>query len=376
MPKSTDRGNPTADQHLLSNLLADEVDRVKDWLHGVRQEAPEKDMRASLSQRPLSEAERLRIVYEMITNPHEEGGAGIIAQEGEWENVDSIFPLHDDAFNNSWLKSWSTRYTPNIEDLDQVRDKFGEKVAFYFAFLQSYFAFLIFPAAIGFTAWLMLGGYSVVYAIINGLWCVTFVEWWKHQEADLAVRWGVRGVSGIQIARREFVHEKEVKDQVTGEVVKVFPATKRLSRQLLQVPFALAAVLLLGTLIATCFGIEIFISEVYNGPFKGYLVSYGGELPGVSVQADSSTGLPSHRPAHDLHPDAHDNTDGLCQASERFRKLPEHRRLRCSLDPEGVRVGLHHLLHGYLPDGVRLCSFWELHRAVPRCLWSHGEVLR
>jgi hypothetical protein len=44
-------------------------------------------------------------------------------------------------------------------------------------------------------------------------------------------------------------------------------------RQLLQVPFALLAAVALGAIIATCFAIEIFISEVYNGPLKGYLVS-------------------------------------------------------------------------------------------------------
>jgi hypothetical protein len=60
---------------------------------------------------------------------------------------------------------------------------------------------------------------------------------------------------------------------VTGETIGVFPAMKRLWRQLLQIPFALTAVLALGTLIATCFAIEIFISEVYSGPFKSYLVS-------------------------------------------------------------------------------------------------------
>lgn len=108
---------------------------------------------------------------------------------------------------------------------------------------------------------------------MNGLWCVTFVEYWKRQEIDLGVRWGVKGVSSIQQKRRDFKHEKEVRDPVTGETVRIFPATKRLGRQLLQVPFALLAALALGTLIATCFGIEIFLSEVYNGPGQSLLVS-------------------------------------------------------------------------------------------------------
>jgi len=148
-----------------------------------------------------------------------------------------------------------------------------EQIAFYFAFTQSYFTFLLFPAAFGAVAWLFFGHFSPVYGIVNALWCTVFTEWWKHQEVDLAVRWGVRGVSRIEQKRKNFQHETLITDPVTGEQVGIFPVKKRLQRQLLQIPFALAAASLLGTLIATCFGIEVFISEVYNGPLQWVLVS-------------------------------------------------------------------------------------------------------
>jgi anoctamin-10 len=151
-------------------------------------------------------------------------------------------------------------------------DADSPQIAYYFAFLQSYFSFLIFLAVFGFSCWVLLGYFSPVYAIVNGLWCTVFVEWWKRQEADLAIRWGVRNVSAIQEKRREFKYEKEIKDPITGETVQWFPAKERLKRQLLQVPFALVAAIALGTLICTCFGIEIFISEIYNGPLKSVLV--------------------------------------------------------------------------------------------------------
>lgn len=152
------------------------------------------------------------------------------------------------------------------------------QIAFYFAFTQSYFAFLAFPAAAGLGAWALLGHFSPVYAVISALWCIVFTEYWKHQEVDLAVRWGVRGVSKIESKRKEFQHEKQIMDPVTGEQVAMFSATKRLQRQLLQIPFALAAATILGSLIATCFGIEVFISEIYHGPAKWLLVSCVGSL--------------------------------------------------------------------------------------------------
>ncbi|CAG8976931.1 hypothetical protein HYALB_00008842 [Hymenoscyphus albidus] len=259
----------TSERHLRAEVYRS---RVQDWLYGVRVIAPDKDMQASLSSEPVIEAERLRLVYLLITKPTNEGGAGITPKKGKWKAVESIFSLHDHTFNKAWIKDLTSKYFLSQKDLTEIRNRFGEKIAFYFAFLQSYFLFLTFPAGFGFCSWVILGQFSPIYAIVNGLWCIVFVEYWKKQEIDLAVQWGVRGVSKIQHKRPDFKHESVVQDPITGEDVKIYSPVKRLSRQLLQVPFALTAAFILGSLIALCFGIEVFISEVYSGPFKTYLV--------------------------------------------------------------------------------------------------------
>ena len=246
--------------------------RVQDWLYGVRTAAPQKNMEEALSAEPVTDGERLRLVYLLITKPKNEGGAGITPKEGEWKDIQSIFPLHDHQFNRQWIKDLSSKYLLKQADLEEIKDRFGEKIGFYFAFLQSYFMFLTFPAAFGFLSWVLLGQFSPIYAIINGLWCIIYTEYWKKQQTDLAVQWAVRGVSKIKHTRPAFKHEREMKDPITGEQIKVYSPVKRLARQLLQVPFAIVATTILGSLIAGCFAIEIFISEVYDGPFKGYLV--------------------------------------------------------------------------------------------------------
>lgn len=147
------------------------------------------------------------------------------------------------------------------------------QIAFYFAFTQAYFIALIGISILGVSAWTLLGNFSPIYGFLNSLLCVGFIEYWKYQEEDLAVRWGVRGVSSIEVKRHDFVPEKSIKDPVTGEQTAFFPAPKRLQRQLLQVPFAIIAALALGTVIATCFAIEIFVSEIYSGPGQSVLVS-------------------------------------------------------------------------------------------------------
>ncbi|KAH6856677.1 calcium-activated chloride channel-domain-containing protein [Chaetomium sp. MPI-CAGE-AT-0009] len=261
--------------------------RVQDWLFGVRPSAPTPSDNSSdtsvtaskadainryfAEEEPVTEAERLRLAYELITRPRNEGGAGVTPKRGQWRFVASVFPLHDRAFNRAWISEWSRKYYLDEADIGRIRDRFGERVAFYFAFLQSYFLFLVFPAAFGFAAWLLLGPFSWVYAVVNCLWAVVFFEHWKMKEVDLAVQWGVRGVGRIQLPRSQFQFEREGIDPVTGEVVKVYSPYKRLARQLLQGPFALACVVVLGGLIASCFSIEVFINEVYSGPFKQYL---------------------------------------------------------------------------------------------------------
>ncbi|KAJ5301606.1 hypothetical protein N7508_006469 [Penicillium antarcticum] len=251
--------------------------RVRDWLYGIRNAEPTQ----TNSTEPQTEAERLRVIHHMMTLPKEEGGAEIIPGQGQWKNVSAIFPLHDVETNNKWMREWSKKTFLSEDDLDQIRNKFGESVGFYFSFLQSYFRFLIFPAVFGFSCWFLLGGFSVIYTVVNCLWCIIFVEYWKRQEVDLSCRWETKNVSAVREKRREFKPEKEVCDQSTGEMHGVFPATKRMQRQLLQIPFALLAAIALGAIIATCFAIEIFISELYNGPLKSYLIF----IPTILVSA-------------------------------------------------------------------------------------------
>ena len=76
----------------------------------------------------MTEAERYRMVYQMITDPKEDGGAGITPKQEPWQNVESVFPLHDHRFNKEWMKKWSTTTFLKPEDLDEIRDRLGEKV--------------------------------------------------------------------------------------------------------------------------------------------------------------------------------------------------------------------------------------------------------
>lgn len=123
--------------------------------------------------------------------------------------------------------------------------------------------------------------------MVNCLWCIVFVEYWKMRETDLSLRWGVNGVGALKVDRPQYYWDKEVVDPITGQIQRVFSARKQFLRQLLLIPFASVATIALGTLIIVTFAMEVFISEVYNGPFKGYLeflptVLFSLSLPAIS----------------------------------------------------------------------------------------------
>lgn len=101
---------------------------MQDWVHGVRTAEPKKETKRVLEAEPLTEAERLRVIYRLITQSSTEGCAGITPGEGVWKNVESIFALHDPAYNKQWIQKWSTAYMLSAEDLDEIRDRLGEKV--------------------------------------------------------------------------------------------------------------------------------------------------------------------------------------------------------------------------------------------------------
>lgn len=121
---------------------------------------------------------------------------------------------------------------------------------------------------------------------------------------DLSFRWGVKGVGALKMNRPQYAWDKEVRDPITGKIERVFPAWKQLLRQLLLVPFASVATVALGTLIVVTFAMEVFISEVYNGPLKGYLeflptVLFSLSLPTITAvlnrMATRLTGYENYR---------------------------------------------------------------------------------
>lgn len=253
---------------------------VNDWLHGVRARNPgddDEEENDNAENNGLTPAERLRLVYEIITTPKDEGGAGLTPGVGEWEFVESIFPLHNHELNSQLIKRWSTRWLLDESEISAIRKQFGDKVAMYFAFLQFYFRWSLVPTLIGLGTYFVLGSYSPTFAVFNALWGIAFIEGWRRRQDQLAIRWGVKGCATSDAAagvrrRAAFRPEKQIIDPVSGAQRPYYPSFKREIKKLAFIPFALLVGVALVGFQSLCFVIEIFIGQIYDGPFKSVLI--------------------------------------------------------------------------------------------------------
>mmetsp|Transcript_47156 Transcript_47156/g.75551 ORF Transcript_47156/g.75551 Transcript_47156/m.75551 type:complete len:954 (+) Transcript_47156:88-2949(+) len=190
----------------------------------------------------FDEKTRLRIIYESIIADSNEGGAEIKIEDcllHKQHPLVAVFPLHDqerlDYFYNSWIKNCNPlkwMWCP----LPEIRNYFGEPVAFYFAFLQFYLKWLIAPAFVGtaFFIWQMAAEELAVSGIpflcfFMIFWSVAFVDFWYRAESRYRLQWGMTKFQQKAVARPQFNGEW-THDSVTGLWIEEFSLFKRACR--------------------------------------------------------------------------------------------------------------------------------------------------
>ena len=242
---------------------------TKDWLYTISTTPPSEWNNEESPD--LTPAQKLRLIYSILTAPPSDHGIGITPDIGEWYFIKSIFPLHNHELNKQWIRRWSTKWVIDAEDINWIRNHFGEKYALYFAFVQEYILWLIFPTVIGIFTYFFLGSYSKFFGVLNIAWGVLFVQAWKRKESSLAFEWGVKGSSILETPRPQFVPESFKVDPISNEKRGYYPNWKRALKQLAFIPLALGAILVVVILQMLSFSLEILIGQLYHGPFKSYL---------------------------------------------------------------------------------------------------------
>uniref|UniRef100_A0A8C4EQ98 Anoctamin n=1 Tax=Dicentrarchus labrax TaxID=13489 RepID=A0A8C4EQ98_DICLA len=242
----------------------------------------------------FTNTQRHRIVYEILARTvygkrkRAEVGVDRLVNEGVYT---AAFPLHEGPFQlprneirpdelnqrqilyHYWAR-WCKWY--KYQPLDHIREYFGEKIAFYFAWLGFYTAWLL-PAAVVGTLVFVSGvmsmgtntpeicdsgasylmcplcntckyvlylialqlGYlfdhpgTVLFSVFMSFWAVTFLEYWKRKMATLAHHWDCMDFhEEEERPRPEFAAMAPTMEPnpVTGVKEPYFPEKTRLSR--------------------------------------------------------------------------------------------------------------------------------------------------
>ncbi|CDS01550.1 related to IST2-Plasma membrane protein that may be involved in osmotolerance [Sporisorium scitamineum] len=281
-----------ADAQLLHRLARQEA--LSDYLHGVLSIQPPPPRSSSL-QGPnqslslhLTPASRLRLVDSLLTLPNlashtvrdaggesqVPSGAGLRPALPEFPHLVDMSAIHDPVYNSAWVKRWSHTsptkafYGVGLQDLDSIREHFGEDVALYFGFLNCYFQALAPAALLGLSFWLLGKPFSLIYSLGLVTWSCLFVELWRMKERKLAVRWGTLGVSQVDRRRHDFIPRTTRIDPATEEPEEVFEWWRRELRVILSLPTVAFFASVLAATMTLMFVVEIFVTQLYHGPLK------------------------------------------------------------------------------------------------------------
>lgn len=205
-------------------------------------------------------AERLRLIYLKLTLPKSKGGCSI---EVGKNNVVGILPvknilnLNNESKSN--LKNIGKFFKKSIRDKNILflRENLGSKYALYYQFVQTYISYVAIIALIGIFAKFFLGNFSLIYAIINLI--VGFICYLNIYANDkkLSIAWNLKNINKTEIIKLE--------------QTELIPSWKIMIRRILFVPITLGGATGLFSAQFACFLLEIFINEIYQGPFKSIL---------------------------------------------------------------------------------------------------------
>ncbi|KAI9908361.1 hypothetical protein PsorP6_003081 [Peronosclerospora sorghi] len=230
------------------------------------------DMEQDVAQRrnePTTPAERIEIVDYIIEQ------RARITKNDLW--IHDLFPMHNQSVTNTlihrWVVSWRLHELDDKKVLLSLRYNFGEKVAYYFAFLKYYNSWLLPLAALGILLELLHGVVSMTTYMrllpfwglgVSVIWGFGFLKAWERENACIQFNWtGKLHVKQIEYRNKQFYGEARV-NALTGDVEIVYPAWRRLPKYFCVFLFMLFQLLIMLVLVA----MWVTIYEILKATYK------------------------------------------------------------------------------------------------------------
>ncbi|KAI5951497.1 hypothetical protein KGF54_004571 [Candida jiufengensis] len=215
---------------------------------------------------------RFRIIFSYLTSNEKLGGCGITPQEKPWENVLDIVPVTT-AFDETFLiEELKSNFSDTELSTNKIKKIYGVQIALYFEFFKYYIYWLLGLSVLGLVQFFKKSKkYSLTYAFVNLIWGTFFISYWHRKEQYLVNLWGVQNCHLIQEHKSELARLNEKFEEKSTYVHQNNTAGFRFIKQLIFVPIALTFVGVLVSYQLGCFFIEIFLTDLYDGPGKSFL---------------------------------------------------------------------------------------------------------
>lgn len=195
---------------------------------------------------------RAAMIEYMLKERSDEGGCDL-AHFVKSGAITSYFACHErskvDWFKQNWILSVPWHGDP----LDQIRNYFGEKIAFYFAWLGHLNKWLVAPAILGLVATIYMGTMTTeqmnrsiigpLFGVFMMIYLTLYFEFWKRRQGELAFQWGVTDFSKKEPDRPEFEADEESFNFFSQQIELVYSSRKRTLKQMITIPMVALSIL-------------------------------------------------------------------------------------------------------------------------------------
>ena len=166
----------------------------------------------------------------------------------------------------------NTKYLINL-----IRNYHGEKVAYYFLYLNHYMKWLIIPSIIGLIFMFLKGNnpitklfpiikyehvYRILFCVIITIWSTLFIKSWGKKEKFYSYLWGTENYKQNETKHETFVPELE-KYFILGEKIQYSKPSNRIIKRI----FSYFVLLLMGfiTIVNSCYILykkQVFLNDL------------------------------------------------------------------------------------------------------------------
>ncbi|CAI5756644.1 unnamed protein product [Candida verbasci] len=221
---------------------------------------------------------KLRIIYEyLVSNGNDQKdhveGLGLTPGIGRWHFIKTIVPITDAFDDTTLIEDLKINFTQTSLSTNQIKKDYGVKIALYFEFLKNYIFWLGGLSIFGIFTYFRKNGhvYSLTYTFINLIWSTFFLGFWRKKQQYLVNSWGVQNCHSIDQYNEQLNQVNEKFETKSTYFHKDNSSGIRFIKQLAFIPIALVFTAILVSYQLGCFVIEIFLTDIYDGPGKSLL---------------------------------------------------------------------------------------------------------